>query len=255
MQAARGRAAPGRRQGSRPRGRASAWWAGRARWRASAATWTRRTGHRTSMPGHARGSGALRAPGAVRPPARAHAAGRHAARPCPTGCRDAPEAGQALFSKSFRAHTHHDPWSACQGLWVKSTRRRRQVFQPRSSAAPACRRSGMTMFSRSAALALPKSNSLELQSLTRHPGSIASTTTCARALTLCPHTLPYVRARQRPRRRRLKVPPAGWAARGGGRWGHRRRRGAREPAACARGSAGGRAPAQSSRRRRAAAGA
>ena len=35
----------------------------------------------------------------------------------------------------------------------------------------------MVMFSRSALLALPKSNSLELQSLTRHPGSTASTTT------------------------------------------------------------------------------
>lgn len=39
----------------------------------------------------------------------------------------------------------------------------------------------MVMFSRSALLALPKSNSLELQSLTRHPGSTASTTTCAGA--------------------------------------------------------------------------
>ena len=39
----------------------------------------------------------------------------------------------------------------------------------------------MVMFSRSALLALPKSNSLELQSLTRHPGSTASTTTCAAA--------------------------------------------------------------------------
>jgi len=125
----------GQRQGSRPRGRASAWWAGRARWRASAASWTRRTGRRTSTPGRARGSGALRATGAVRPQAaggdrRKQAAGGT----CSTAVHDRVSRharGRAgALAGSLHAPTESVPWSARQGLLlispgVKLTRRRR----------------------------------------------------------------------------------------------------------------------------------